>query len=510
MKLRVNNRPTVVLGARLMLRNLPYEAREAIKEHLTYENPKYKNAMAFSPWGYTTIPSELTYYDEFPDRSIRVPAGFDYSPYSINNVVDRRVKRKVEYPPFNLTLREDQKDLVDAYLKANKQSSLHGMIKFPTGKGKTIAGLYIAQALKQRTLVLVHKTDLLRGWKADIELCFGKDLKVGIIGNGKNSPGNEITLAMVQTLNHWTKEYLIELGEQYGLVIVDECHHCPATSYEVLNYFAARYKLGLSATPEREDGLTHLMHDYLGDFCYKYRKKSAKEETDILPVKVKYSTLSTYLDPVCALKPNSVGRKRWVIEDMLAPAKYELKQNERRYRAIPYELRPKLTFTEIENCVMKSKTFVGKVVEDIMREALNGKSCIMFLNQKQHCDLFYYKLIRAGLDESLVQIYNGDRTSKELEECLVNAESKKALVTITTYSKAKEGTNVKAWERGFIVGSTKNGVAVEQAVGRIRRIADNKEDAILYDYSLPRVLTINKHFAARCKRYTSLGFEICV
>ena len=78
---------------------------------------------------------------------------------------------------------------------------------------------------------------------------------------------------------------------------MDECHHIAASSYDLVNNLNARYKLGLTATPERKDGLSHLMTDYLGDFCFQLT--SAPNDKDILPVDIIMRDCDAFVDPVC-------------------------------------------------------------------------------------------------------------------------------------------------------------------------------------------------------------------
>ena len=99
------------------------------------------------------------------------------------------------------TLRGDQEKAKGAYLYSQKKEQYpKSLIQLPTGKGKTILALNIAYTLKQRTLVLVHKDDLVTGWQNDIEDCFGGKLEPGLIKAKKRTVGKQITIATVQTL----------------------------------------------------------------------------------------------------------------------------------------------------------------------------------------------------------------------------------------------------------------------------------------------------------------------
>ena len=506
-RLRVNIEPHMTLSNVKTLTNLSEEQMLAVKRDLTYTNPEYVSAKRYSRYGNIRIPQYLTYYEKIPHGLI-VPVGYDCTSVVFKSFYDFRTKSPCITPPFVLTLREDQKEAVEAYIRENtKPYTINGMIQMPTGKGKSICGLYLASYLKQRTLVIVHKTDLVRGWMKDAELAFNNKVTCGVYGNSKKKLGDFITIATVQTLNRLSDEEIDELKDYFGFVIIDEAHHCPASSYDLINLFSARYKCGLTATPERKDGLANLMTDFLGDFCYRYEMRDS--EKDILPVDVYIKKPNVYFDPVCKAHRSPSGSVRYTIEDLQAPATYELSEDEKRLSEIPYMQSPKLQFSDVEKCLVSNDSYIKMVVQDMIKELKAKRSCIAFFKYKEHCSMYYYRLLKAGVPEELIQIYNGDCTPKQLEECLQRAENREALMTLTTYSKSTEGTNVKAWEVGFLVGSLNDGKSTEQAVGRIRRIGENKlKVAKLYDYDLFGVPMLSKHLETRIQRYQKLGFNI--
>lgn len=506
-KAKYTKEAKVTVSNRVLLKTSG-EEQIKIKDMLTFDNPAYVNAKRFSRYASISIPRYLTYY-EVSKGGISVPVGFDYVRF-INDddiVLDNRITNAVTYPKFMLTLRDTQVEATDAYLKLNKEKgSAKGMIKMPTGKGKSIVGIYLAQALKQKTLVIMHKTDLIRGWKKDIELCFDGKVKCGIIGNGKKEVGEQITLATVQTLNRYLEQDLKALTDEFGFVIIDECHHCPSSSYDLINEFKSRYKLGLTATPERSDGLAALMTLFLGDFCFECSADA--QDGDILPVDVNIRKPDAYFNPVYSVRKGARNQKVYSVVNYNADRNYKLNDGEIRFTSIPYKSRPKISYMDIETQVLFQKDFVKTVVQDVKECVDKGKSCIMFFRQKEHCVAYLNILKRNGIDEDTLQIYNGDCTKSELETALTRAENKDALVTLTTYSKSTEGTNVKAWEVAFLVGSLNNGKSVEQAVGRVRRIADGKaQRATVYDYNLSDVAILSGHIKTRIKRYQKLGFR---
>lgn len=467
----------------------PHELTK-IKEDLTLENPQYKQAMRFSKYKRTRIPKYLFYYTAL-SNSIVVPRGYSI-PFEYSIVEDTRREENVKYPPFKLTLRDTQKDAVSHYLEDTDK----GLIVLPTGKGKSILGLHLAYLLRQRTLVLVHKDDLVDGWTQDSKICFGEDFKVGIFKAKRREIGDQVTIATIQTLNRLDNDALEEFQKNFGMVIIDECHHISSSSFDLLHKFEACYKVGLSATPERSDGLTDVMYHHLGECAFKYEADS--NDKDILPVEVIHRQMDVDvpiylkrqgLDYVVALENDRTGLIR--AED------------------VPYEDRPRIPHFEVDHRVLSNPQFNKRVTKDIITEYKQGRSCVCFFTQKRHIELFRELLVDLGVPKDQILLYYGD--SKESKEDMKRkAESRQALITLATYSIATEGTNVKAWEVAFLVSSINNEKNTEQAVGRVRRSKEGKINPVkVYDYSLPNVYSIGtKHYYTRNKRYKKLGFTI--
>ncbi len=147
-----------------------------------------------------------------------------------------------------------------------------------TGAGKTVSGIALASRLKQRTLILVKSKDLAEQWRESIRRFTGLD--AGQIGSGKNTEGEQFTVGLVQTLNKLDLSVL-----DYGLIIADECHNSPASQfYQVITSINARYKYGLSATPQRRDDMEFMIHAALGPIVAEVMQEQLGDK--VLPVEV--------------------------------------------------------------------------------------------------------------------------------------------------------------------------------------------------------------------------------
>lgn len=488
--------------------DIPHEGLIKIKDALTFPNPAYASAKRYSRSRYITIPPYLEYYKQsmFNDvngkRKLRleIPIGFNVSsllPEEPIEVIDKRVSKEVKYPPFVLELRPDQEKAKQAYLNnINNEEFPKCLIQLPTGKGKTILALNLAYTLKQKTLILVHKDDLVTGWQKDIDLCFDREVTPGLLKAKKRIVGEQITIATVQTLSRMSEEELSEYTSRFGLVIQDECHHIGLNIFNVIDKFASKYKLGLSATPKRQDGLDFVFTLFLGGIAYQHEYST--DDEDILPVEVFVKESNAVYEPF--LYENQVFN----LQDFKPE---ELPDKVVKLDSLPYEDRPRVPFLVVDDILVNNRKHMIKVCKDIIREYREGHSCIAFFTQKSHVEK-YYKYLSLFIPKETILLYYGD--NKERTDSLMEkAESRQCLVTLATYAKATEGTNVKSWEVGFLVSSLKNEKNVEQAVGRIRRSAKNKiEVARLYDYRFSDSYSISSHGSVRDRVYRRLKFEV--
>lgn len=481
-----------------------------VKNALTFNNPKYLSAKRYSRSEYISIPPYLHYYDEDvfnviskadnkAEKVLNVPIGVNVGKIldkEIKDVVDKRQEIFVEYPKFRLELRDTQKIAEKTYL-TQPLSDVKGIIQLPTGKGKSILALHIAQRLNQKTLILVHKDDLVVGWTKDIKMCFGDDFEVGLIKAKKRKVGKQITIATVQTLSRMSEEELSQYTSQFGLVVQDEVHHVGLNIFNIINSFNSYYKIGLSATPKRSDGLDFVFDLFFGGICYKYEYDPKDEDISQVKVIVRESPVK--------YKPFMDNSN--MVYNYHDFNKEELPKTIRFLEDMEYSNRPTIPNLIIDNAVVKDRKHKIFVCKDIINEYKQGHSIIALFTQKEHINIYYRYLCRY-IPKDKIMLYYGD--SKESSETLMKkAESKEVLVTLATYAKATEGTNVKSWEVEFLVSSVNNEKNVEQATGRIRRTKDGKlNPVVVYDYRCKDVYTIRSHFDTRLKVYKKLKYII--
>jgi len=219
-----------------------------------FQNPEFyrAQAMRMSVWD---KPRVIGCAENFPHH-IGLPRGcLDAAKelLRINGIHCDIQNERIDGTPIDITfvgtLRPDQEDAVAAMLSHDV-----GVLHAPTAFGKTVTGAAIIARRRVNTLILVHRTELLRQWQERLNtfLGIGKEV-VGTIGDGRRKPTGKIDIAVMQSLSR--KGEVDPIVEDYGQVIVDECHHVGAVSFDaILKRVKARYVLGLTATPIRRDG----------------------------------------------------------------------------------------------------------------------------------------------------------------------------------------------------------------------------------------------------------------
>ncbi len=177
------------------------------------------------------------------------------------------------------TLRIDQEAAISAMLGHDT-----GVLCAPTAFGKTITAAALIARRGVNTLVLVHRTELLKQWQERLQTFLGAGKGVvGTIGGGKAKPTGKIDIAVMQSLSRQGE--VNALVDNYGQVIVDECHHVGAVSFDaILKRTKARYVLGLTATPIRRDGQQPIIFMQCGPIRYTAAKPAgAPQELEVVP-----------------------------------------------------------------------------------------------------------------------------------------------------------------------------------------------------------------------------------
>jgi superfamily II DNA or RNA helicase len=321
---------------------------------------------------------------------------------------------------FKGTPRDYQNEIINTFI--NKGSN--GLICVPCGFGKTVMALNIATRLKRRFLIIVDKEFLMNQWKSEIEN-FIDGARVGILQANKvqmESEKYDITICMIQTICR--RDFPEGFFDEYGFTIFDECHHLGASYFcQALKKIQTKYMLGLSATPDREDGLSLVFEYYLGEAVYKVTKRAPDKEAVVKAV--------------------------WF--DSEDPA----------YKDVPVNWRGEPITAKLLNQVAEFEPRNKKIMNLIDEYAQNPDRFILILSDRISQLEWFEKALNEWPTKYIHGYYIGGMKQKILDE---NAE--KCQILLATYQMASEAFSVKKLNTVILATPRKK---VEQSTGRIFR-----------------------------------------
>jgi superfamily II DNA or RNA helicase len=346
----------------------------------------------------------------------------------------------------------------------------NGVLVAPTGSGKTVMACRLIAERKVSVLILVHRKQLIEQWINHLSKFLNIDTnQIGQLVGNQKKPKGLIDIAMLQTLSK-TKD-LTDVIKQYGHIVVDECHHIPAISFEsVLKRFRARYFLGLTATPYRKDGHQSIIYMQCGPIRYELTEKNS----------------------------HPIMRKVLVKETLFT---------------MPTEFGHQPPIHEVWDHLVKNEDRLKLVAYDVI-ECLKQKRFPLILSERKEHLTFLFDTINNILDDNEVKgfLIVGNMGKKartkaltEIQESLANKQS---IFILSTGSLIGEGFDLPQLDTLMLTMPISFRGRVVQYAGRLHRQAPNKSDVRIYDYLdilLPLTLSM---FKKRLSAYKKIGYEI--
>lgn len=452
-------------------KQLPSSLKTRLIRIAAFQNPEFYKTQAMRLPVYNK-PRIISCSEEFPEH-IGIPRGCadDIAQLLISlkikfNVDDKRNFGKRHDFSFTGELRLEQQDAVNAILPYDL-----GVLSASTAFGKTVVAINLLAQRKVNTLILVHRVQLIDQWLARLQsfLEIPSDL-IGVIGGGKRNLKGIIDVATIQSLVK--KGVVDDVVADYGHIIVDECHHLSAFSFErVARQCKARFFLGLSATPSRKDGHHPIIFMQCGPIRFKVcdRKQAAERpfqhrvvvrETDIqLPDDLKQETTRTTIHQIYALLIADQARNDLIVNDILSALR------QKRSPVVITERKGHLNylFSRLD----------GKVKNLIVLKGGIGKKALRSIIQL---------LKDIPDDEERVLLATG----KYLGEGFDDARLDTLLLTMPV-----------SWKG-----------TLSQYAGRLHRLHDRKTEVIIYDYADLEIPVTARMFQRRCEGYKAIGYEI--
>jgi superfamily II DNA or RNA helicase len=341
----------------------------------------------------------------------------------------------------------------------------HGVLSATTGFGKTVIGAAMIERRAANTLIIVHRKQLIEQWKTSLSSFLGyENASIGEIGGGKHKPGGSIDIATIQSLT--STEDNRKLIKHYSHIIVDECHHISAFTFEkVLKGANAKYVLGLTATPTRKDGLHPIMTMQCGPIRFKV---SAKEQA----------------------KVHSFNH-------ILLPRRTQNRQK-----------KDESTIQELMNELQTDERRNALIFNDVLKALDEGRSPIILTERQKHIDLLVEKL--KGFAKNIIVLKGGLGKKEEQARLQKLKETPDAeeRVIIATGKYIGEGFDDPRLDTLFLTMPVSWKGTVQQYVGRLHRAHHSKREVKVYDYVDHNIPMLKKMYEKRLKGYQSLGYKV--
>jgi superfamily II DNA or RNA helicase len=457
-----------VLAQRLFVAKagLPSALLNQIKRLAAFQNPEFykKQRMRLST---ALTPRVIACAQEFSEhlalpRGCRPDLAALLHQHGVRLVIDdQRTNGEPLDVQFHGALTCAQTEAAQALLKHDT-----GVIVAPPGMGKTVLGVYLAAHRGRSTLVLVHRRPLLDQWKAQLALFLGVEAAaIGEIGRGKHKATGRLDVAMLQSVTR--EDRVDDRVAAYGQVIVDECHHMPAVSFErVLSEARARYLVGLTATPQRRDGHHPITEMQLGPVRYTAGRGGPGD-----------------------------GR----------PFRARLVIRETRFRLVSEQATLPIQTLYRELAADPDRNDL--ILTDVIRAIDEGRSPILLTERKDHLAFFAERL--RGFVKHLI-VLQGGKTEKERRAsgaALAAISDTEERLVLATGRYIGEGFDDARLDTLFLALPISWKGTLVQYTGRLHRPHPGKTDVRIFDYVDRAVPMLQKMFERRLRAYRAIGYS---
>ncbi|MDR2832293.1 MAG: DEAD/DEAH box helicase family protein [Streptococcaceae bacterium] len=431
--------------------NLTRQEQISLMYLATFKNPEYykRQSTRTTTWNVPrliTSATEDNHYIYLP-RGLKETLKIYVDKVAIDNQQARGDSISVD---FKGKLYPEQEEALVAILE-NEEGILCGR----TGFGKTIIAANLISQRKTSTLILVQNQNLARQWKDQLLKFLDiksepfieytqkgrikKKEKVGIISGSKLQQTKVIDVAMIQKLARLPKAKLQEFLSNYGQVIVDECHHIAAKSFEeVIKEAPAKFILGLSATPQREDGLTPINFMRLGEVIFESEK---------------------------------ISQDNLLIKNYLYPRYTSIGEIDRNFDHLGY--------SEQINFLAQSGERNKQITDDIQENYELGRTSLVLSERVEHLNI-----LRDILEENMKTfLLSGSQTKRQNQQIISELkDEKQPFVLFATSKLVGEGFDLAQLDTLFLTLPFKAKGSHKQYLGRLQRDLQNKDELRVYDY----------------------------
>ena len=449
---------------------LPPSLKNRFLRLAAFQNPEFykAQAMRLSTYG---IPRIISCAQDYT-KHIALPRGCLDEMLELmkslniqTHIEDERISGSPLQVNFTGELRIEQKAAAQEMLNHDI-----GILSATTAFGKTVVASWLISKRQVNTLVLVHRKQLMEQWILRLSQFLDISPKaIGRVGGGRKKPTGLLDVALIQSL--CSKGVVHDCVGQYGHVIVDECHHLSAFSFEqVIRHAKAQFITGLSATVTRKDGHHPIVQMQCGPVRYRV---SAKEQAKARPFDHNVFVRPTAFQPKNA--PNSDLRIQF--NDLYEELSQDIDRNQ-------------------------------LICDDIIKAVRNGRSPVVLSERNKHLDLLF-ELLKPQVKN--IFMLRGGMSSKEIAKKaneLGSIPQSQERLLLATGKFIGEGFDDARLDTLFLTLPISWRGTIAQYAGRLHRLYDHKREVQIYDYADLNIPMLERMFNRRCKGYEAIGYTI--
>jgi superfamily II DNA or RNA helicase len=449
---------------------LPPPLRNRLLRAAAFQNPEFyrAQAMRLSTYGKPRIigcAEEHSHHIGLP-RGCLDDVRQLFADLKIKSIVrdERNLGRGIELT-FMGELRPEQQAAAEAMLARDT-----GVLAATTAFGKTVIAAWLIARRGVNTLVLVHRQQLLEQWIERLSTFLNiPRADIGRIGGGRRKPGGLLDVALIQSLVR--KGVVDDRVGEYGHLIVDECHHLSARSFEqVARRAKARFVAGLSATVTRKDGHHPIIFMQCGPVRYRV---NAKAQAALRPFEHKV---------------------------IVRPTGFHSSRNKERDK--------RTEFLSLYKDLVEDKGRNRRICDDVIQAVREARSPLVLTERNEHLDALAAQL--SGSVRNVV-VLRGGMGTKETEAVaarLVRIPRDEERVLVATGKYIGEGFDDPRLDTLFVTLPVSWRGTVSQYVGRLHRLYDGKREVRVYDYADLDVPMLARMFDRRCRGYEAVGYTM--
>ena len=465
-------RVQLVLGNEIYIakEGMPPALRNRLQRLAAFQNPEFyrTQAMRLSTFG---KPRVISCAEDHP-LYIGLPRGcLDellrlLSELNIESVVrDERNPGRPLAVSFHGQLRHTQQLAADA-LAAHDT----GVLAATTAFGKTVVAAWLIARRGVSTLILVHRLQLMEQWMERLSTFLGLSIRdIGRIGGGRSRPNGTLDVALIQSLVR--KGVVNDRVGEYGQLVVDECHHLPAISFEqVARRAKARYLLGLSATVTRKDGHQPIVFMQCGPVRYRV---NAKDEAAERPF-----THAVWIRPT-AFRTTTPGNPD-----------------------------PRVQFRDLYAALIADQDRNRLIADDVTQAVREGRSPVVLTERIAHLEELAARLSTTVRHLIVLRGGMGRKPLQQARAQLVSIPENEERVVLATGGYVGEGFDDARLDTLFLTLPVSWRGTIAQYAGRLHRLHDSKREVRIYDYADLNTPMLARMFDRRCRGYEALGYSV--